>query len=106
MSEKESKKWYSYVLNKYFIVGVAFLVWMVFFDQNSWLLHKSLDRDIEELKQEKEFFKGEISEEGGKLEQMEKHPEEYEKLAREKYLMKRENEDIFVIEPKDTVENE
>ena len=106
MSEPNSKKWYDYILNKYFIVGAAFFVWMVFFDQNSYMLHNALDNDIEELKEERAFFKGEIEEEGGKLEEMTKNPDEYERLAREKYLMKRENEDIFVIQSTDTIEDE
>ncbi|MDO5654829.1 MAG: septum formation initiator family protein [Flavobacteriaceae bacterium] len=102
----EKKKWWTYFLNKYMIVGIAFVVWMVFFDQNSYLLHRSLDHDIIELKEERKFFKGEIEEESEKLEKMDKNPEEFERLAREKYLMKRENEDIFVIQKLDTVEDE
>ena len=107
MSEKKSnKKWFSILLNKYLIVGLAFLVWMIFFDQNSYLMHNNLDEDIRELKEEKQYFEKEIEVEGSELKRLENQPEEYEKLAREKYLMKRENEDIFVIEKKDTIINE
>lgn len=107
MSENSSKsKWYSYILNKYVIVGVAFVVWMIFFDQNSYLLHKELREDIVNLKEEKAYFETEIEKEKGQLEELQNNPDEYERLAREKYLMKRENEDIYVIEKKDSVENE
>lgn len=104
MSERTTKtKWYNYVLNKYFIVGLAFAVWMVFFDQNSYLLHKDLDDDIVNLREERAYFKAEIEKEQNHLDRMEKDPREYERLAREKYLMKKENEDIFVIEKKDSL---
>lgn len=109
MSEREEsgkKNWYKYILNKYVIVGVAFAVWMIFFDQNSYLLHRDLDEDIVELNEEKSFLKSEIETEDSELKRLNEHPEEFEKLAREKYLMKRENEDIFIIETKDTIENE
>lgn len=109
MSEREEsgkKNWYKYILNKYVIVGVAFAVWMIFFDQNSYLLHRDLDEDIVELNEERSFLKSEIETEDSELKRLKKNPEEFEKLAREKYLMKRENEDIFIIETKDTIENE
>ncbi|MDG4946224.1 septum formation initiator family protein [Weeksellaceae bacterium KMM 9713] len=107
MSEETTKmKWYNYLLNKYFIVGLAFVVWMVFFDQNSYLLHKDLDDDIVNLREERAYFKAEIEKEQNHLDRMEKDPREYERLAREKYLMKKENEDIFVIEKKDSLEYE
>lgn len=109
MSEREEsgkKNWYKYILNKYVIVGAAFAVWMIFFDQNSYLLHRDLDEDIVELNEERSFLKSEIETEDSELKRLKKNPEEFEKLAREKYLMKRENEDIFIIETKDTIENE
>ena len=107
MSEKTTKmKWYNYLLNKYFIVGLAFVVWMVFFDQNSYLLHKDLDDDIVNLREERAYFEAEIEKEQNHLDRMEQDPREYERLAREKYLMKKENEDIFVIEKKDSLEYE
>lgn len=107
MSEKPNKrKWIFYFINKYFIVGVSFVVWMVFFDQNSYLLHKQLNENISELREERNYFKSEIQKEKVQLKKLEEDPEEYERLAREKYLMKKENEDIFVIEIKDSLEHE
>ena len=99
-------KWYNYILNKYFIVGLAFVVWMGFFDQNSYLLHKELDDEISSLKEERSYFGGEIQKEQESLDRLNDDPEEFERLAREKYLMKKENEDIFVIEKKDSLKHE
>lgn len=107
MSEKPTKKkWIFLFINKYFIVGLAFAVWMVFFDQNSYLLHKQLKENISELEIERDYFKSEIQKEEAQLERLANDPEEYERLAREKYLMKKENEDIFVIQIKDSLKHE
>lgn len=104
--EKTHKKWYQFLWNKYFIVGLAFVVWMTFFDQNSYLLHNELDKDLKRLREDKNYYEKEIDTESQELYNLEKNPGEYEKLAREKYLMKRENEDIFVIDKKDTLNHE
>lgn len=107
MSEESSQqKWYHYILNKYVIVGLAFIIWMIFFDQNSYLLHKELDEDITNLKEERAYFEKEIQQEQESLDMLNQDPEEYERIAREKYLMKKENEDIFVIEKKDSLKHE
>lgn len=107
MSEKPNKrKWIYYFINKYFIVGLSFVVWMIFFDQNSYLLHRQLNENISNLMEERDYFQSEIQKENEQLEQLENNPEEYERLAREKYLMKKENEDIFVIEIKDSLQHE
>ncbi|MXV38359.1 hypothetical protein GO491_06660 [Flavobacteriaceae bacterium Ap0902] len=103
---KKNKHWSRYFLNKYFIVGLLFLVWMTFFDQNSYYLHKEIDEDIEKLTDEKTYFEKEIEKEEKQLNQLKKDPEQYERLAREKYLMKKENEDIFVIIKKDSTDYE
>lgn len=107
MSEESSQqKWYHYILNKYVVVGLAFIIWMIFFDQNSYLLHKELDEDIINLKEERAYFEKEIQQEQESLDMLNQDPEEYERIAREKYLMKKENEDIFVIEKKDSLKHE
>lgn len=107
MSEESSQqKWYHYILNKYVVVGLAFIIWMIFFDQNSYLLHKELDEDITNLKEERAYFEKEIQQEQESLDMLNQDPEEYERIAREKYLMKKENEDIFVIEKKDSLKHE
>lgn len=102
--EKESpKKWYRFLWNPYLLVGVVFVIWMLFFDQNSYLMHKSLGEDLEELETDKAFYQEKIDKESTRLQEIESNPEEYEKMAREKFYMKRENEDIYVIEKKDSI---
>ncbi|MBV7441759.1 septum formation initiator family protein [Weeksellaceae bacterium TAE3-ERU29] len=106
MSE-ENKKWYSFLWNKYLIVGALFIVWMLFFDQNSYLLHKELDDEIQELEEDITYYKKELAKQEEQLNDLEKNKDSYERLAREKYFMKKPNEDIFIIETKkDSVDNE
>ena len=84
--------------NKYFIVSIAFLVWLVFFDQNNIISQIKLSRKLKQLQQQKEYYQLEIrNNEGATLELM-NDTDQLEKYAREKYLMKKDNEDLFIIE--------
>ena len=84
--------------NKYFIVSIAFLVWLVFFDQNNIISQIKLSRKQKQLQQQKEYYQLEIrNNEGATLELM-NDTDQLEKYAREKYLMKKDNEDLFIIE--------
>ena len=85
-------------LNKYFIILVLFAVWMTFFDTNSLKRQKILNTRINEIKEMKEFYREEIDKNNKTIEELQTNPEAVEKLAREKYLMKKENEDIFIFE--------
>jgi len=84
-------------LNKYFIILVLFAVWMAFFDTNSLKRQKILNARIDEIKDMKEFYRVEIEKNNKTIEELQTNPEAVEKLAREKYLMKRDNEDVYLI---------
>ena len=103
-SEIKQKKWFKIVSNKYMLIVLVFLVWMVFFDTNSWFIHQELDEDIEGLQENAEFYKSEIEHDKAFIEKM-KDSDEVEKFAREKYYLKRENEDIYIIEHEDSLKN-
>jgi cell division protein DivIC len=83
--------------NRYFIVLVIFIVWMVFFDENSLLNHAEFNKEIDKLQSEKEYYKSEIYKDSSRIKKLE-DDEELEKFAREKYNMKKENEEIYLIE--------
>lgn len=86
-----------FLRNKYIISIVVFIVWLGFFDANN-LVHKyRLSRRIAELEQQKEHYLVEIEQNQRKLNEIQENAESLEKFAREQYLMKKENEDIFVI---------
>jgi cell division protein FtsB len=92
------KKILNILKNKYFIVSVVFLVWLVFFDQNNIISQIKLSRKLKQLNQQKEYYELEIrNNEKATLELM-NDTDQLEKYAREKYLMKKDNEDLFIIE--------
>ena len=70
---------------------------MVFFDSNSTLVHLELNEQINDLKKETEYFKNEIKKDNKELSKIQSDSG-LEKYAREELFMKRDNEDIFIIE--------
>ena len=101
-SELKKEKWFRFMSNKYVLVFLLFLVWMFFFDTNNWFIHEELDDDMDALEENIEYYKGEISEDKKFLETM-KDSTEMEKFAREKYYLKKDNEDIYIIEHEDSI---
>ena len=83
--------------NKFFIITVAFIVWMLFFDKNDLISQYEYHQQVNNLKQERDFYKSETEKVSKDLDELTSDPEKLEKFAREKYLMKKENEDVFVI---------
>lgn len=81
----------------YFIIGGLFLFWMLFLDSHSLLIHKELDKEIEELQDRKTELKNAISQDKALIKQLE-NIDSLEKFARENYGHKKENETIFIIE--------
>jgi len=90
--------------NKYVIILLFFIIWMTFFDENSFLNHHELNKEIEKLEDANEYYQNQIDTDSKIIENL-KDPDSLEKYAREEYKMKKENEDIFIIEY-DTVEKE
>ena len=91
--------------NLFVIVLIAFAVWMLFFDANSFLIHHELNSEMDDLEDEKEYYKREIEKDKKAIEELSTE-EGLEKLAREKYYMKRENEEIYIIEYEDSLDND
>lgn len=85
------------VFNKYFITAFLFFFWLLFFDRNDLISQYKMRSELRKLRAEKEFFIQEIERDSRNLMELETNPITLEKFAREKYLMKRENEDIFYI---------
>lgn len=76
-----------------------------FFDTNSYLIHNELDSDINALEENAEFYQNEIDHDKTFIKKME-DSNEMEKFAREKYYLKKENEDIYIIEHEDSIKKE
>ncbi len=84
-------------MNKYTITSLIFLVWLTFFDRNNLVEKMQLRSKIATLKREKAYYQDKIEEDNRKIKELLSSKENLEKFAREQYLMKRPNEDIFVI---------
>jgi len=104
LKELRKKKWFKIMTNMYILVLTIFVIWMAFFDTNSLLIHLELRREIKKLEEQKEFLKGEIEKDRKVLETL-SDKDELEKFAREKYYMKKEKEEIFLIEYEDSLKN-
>tara|TARA_B100001057_G_scaffold189657_1_gene190435 strand:- start:1119 stop:1418 length:300 start_codon:yes stop_codon:yes gene_type:complete len=86
------------VLKKtYVIIIVFFVIWMIFFDTNSMLMHLELNQKIKKLENQKNYYKKEIKKDKASINGIESDSG-IEKYAREKLFMKKENEEIFLIE--------
>lgn len=88
--------------NLYILIFVVFVVWMLFFDANSWLIHRELNADMDDLENEKEYYQKEIKKDNKAIKELSTE-EGIEKMARQKYYMKKENEDIYIIEYEDSI---
>lgn len=91
------KKVLSPFKNIFLLVTIIFIIWMLFFDANSWLMHKELNKEIDALNTKKEFYEREISKDEKEIKVLQTD-DGIEKYAREEYNMKKENEDIYIIE--------
>jgi cell division protein FtsB len=85
------------VKNKFAIASLAFIVWMLFFDRNDLSSQMQYTKQKKNLEAEKEFYEKEILKVEKNLEELSSDPKKLEKFAREKYLMKKENEDIYIL---------
>ena len=87
----------SYLKNKYAVTFLVFLVWLMFFDQNNIISQIGYKLELSKLEADKEYYQQEIQKTVEDLEELKTDPKTLEKFAREKYLMKRSNEELFVI---------
>jgi cell division protein FtsB len=95
-STPKTNKWLLYLKNKYVWVLLFFCVWMLFLDNYSQLEHRVLNKEIKELETNKKYYQDEIRKDQNQINAL-KDPNQVEKYAREKYFMKKQNEDIYVI---------
>ena len=91
------KKLLKVFINKYFLITVAFISWMVFFDSNNVFTRARLRDKLDELKQEKRFYLDEIHNDSALTRRLLTDSTELERFAREKYLMKKDNEDLYLV---------
>ncbi|WP_041497710.1 hypothetical protein [Nonlabens marinus] len=94
------KKWY---FNKYLIITAFFIVWIGFLDTNAWFTsHRALDKQINEKEQTADFYMRGIAADKARIQQLQDSVG-LEKFGRERYLMRKENEEVYIIEYADSI---
>jgi cell division protein DivIC len=83
--------------SKYLIAGLAFFAWMLFFDSDDITLQLRRIKELQQLEQSEKNLDQQIADTKKELELLKTNPSTLEKYAREKYLMKKDNEDLYII---------
>ena len=83
--------------DKYVLATIIFLVWLTFFDRNDFFVQHEYRSKLNELETEKQYYINEIQKNRIELTSLIGNKANLEKFAREKYLMKKDNEDIFLV---------
>ena len=93
----KNSKFFKIVSNLYILISVVFFIWIFFIDSNSILVNIKLNKEINELKERKDILENQIQIDKKIISNLQ-NPDSLEKYAREKLYMKKENEEIFIIE--------
>lgn len=96
LQKLKKKPLFKFLTNKYVVVTLLFVTWMFFFDENSWLNHQKLNKEINKLQKEQEYYKSQIQDDKKIINDL-KDDKKAIKFAREKYKMKKKDEDIYII---------
>jgi hypothetical protein len=96
-SKKIFNRYLNLLKNKYILTSILFVIWVLFFDQNNLLDRKKYVNEYKQLLKDKEYYLQKIEEDKKKLEELQTNNENLEKFAREQYLMKKDDEEIFII---------
>ena len=105
MIKKFTDKIPSILKNKYLLTGVAFLVLMLFLDRNNLVSQYKMRKELNGLRKELQFYRDQAEKDSIELSRLTGDSLELEKLGREKYMMKRDSEDIYIIVRKPVKDN-
>lgn len=94
-----------FLLNKYLLITIAFVVWLSFFDRNNLINQSATKTELNRLNEQRKFYKEEIKNINATKTSLFTNPDHLERFARERYLMKKQNEDLFIIETDTLREN-
>jgi cell division protein FtsB len=84
------------IRNKYILTIIALLVWLVFFDKNDVFTQYELIQKCKKLEKDKNYYLAEIENNKVNLNELRTNKKSLETFSREQYLMKKENEDVYV----------
>lgn len=86
-----------FIKNKYFLTTIGIVAWLLFFDKNDVFTQVDLIKKLNKLETERDYYITQIENNKSDINELKTNPESLEKFAREKYLMKKDNEDVFVL---------
>ncbi len=101
-SQQKYKRFLKPFKNIFLLILIMFSIWMLFFDSNSWFIHNELNNDIKDLEEEKKYYKREQDNDNKEIEKL-SNDKGLEKYGREEYYMKKDNEEIYLIEYEDSI---
>ena len=93
----KNSKFFKIVSNLYILISVVFFIWIFFIDSNSILVNIKLNKEISELKERKDILENQIQMDKKIISNLQ-NLDSLEKYARQKLYMKKDNEEIFIIE--------
>ncbi|MCL2414344.1 MAG: septum formation initiator family protein [Bacteroidales bacterium] len=96
LSNFKKHPYFKYLTNKYVITLIVFAVWVTFFGSNNLLSQWKLRQQLKERRAEREYYRREIETNRRNIYFLDNDLEHLERIAREQFLMKRDNEDIFI----------
>jgi cell division protein FtsB len=102
LKQIRESQWIKIGTNIYVLVSAFFIIWMLFFDTNSFRILWSLESKIEDLERQKEELARQIQVDRRFIEKL-SDSIELEKFGRENYYLKKADEDIFIIEFRDSL---
>ncbi|MFD1316525.1 FtsB family cell division protein [Namhaeicola litoreus] len=97
LNDLKKNRTFKVISNKYFLVLLPFVVWMIFFDENSYVNQRELNKELNDLESSIDYYQKEIESDEQLISNL-KNEDSLEKFGREHYKMKKENEDIYLIE--------
>ncbi|AUC85206.1 septum formation initiator [Polaribacter sp. ALD11] len=93
----KKNRFFKVLTNTFVLIFIPFLIWMLFFDENSYLVHRKFNQEVKDLENTISFYQTKIAEDKATIKKLDDSLQ-LERFAREQYLMKKENEDIYIIE--------
>ena len=102
LKQIRNSRWFKVGTNIYLLVSLFFIVWMLFFDTNSFRILWSLESKIDDLEQQKKELIRQIDEDRLMIQKL-SDSIELEKFGREQYYLKKADEDIFIVEFRDSI---
>lgn len=95
-----NNKFFRFLTNKFVITSAAFVVWMIFFDENNWSAQRQRQQQLKSTEENIAYLQQEITSAEKRYKALTSDAKTLERFAREKYRMKRDNEDVYVVERK------